>query len=64
MANIFKVGDRVKLKSQAGRIGHIVECRGMLGPKGTQVYRILIRKKPRPGYVEVVETHLEPATAK
>ncbi len=63
MAHIFKIGDRVKLKSQAGRISHIAEYRGTLGPKGAKVYRILIRKKPRPGYVEVIESHLERADA-
>jgi len=59
----FKVGERVKLKTQAGRIGRITEYRGPLGPKGANVYRVLIRRKPRPGYVEVVETHLEPVDA-
>lgn len=55
----FKVGDRVKLKTQAGRIGRIAEDRGLLGPKGMKVYRVLVRRKPRPGYIEVVESHLE-----
>jgi hypothetical protein len=58
---LFKIGDRVKLKTQAGRIGRVAEDRGPLGPKGARVYRVLIRRKPRPGYVEVMESHLEPA---
>jgi hypothetical protein len=60
---VFKIGDRVKLKTQAGRIGRITEYRGPLGPKGANVYRVLIRRKPRPGYVELVESHLEPVGA-
>lgn len=60
-ANLFKIGERVKLKTQGGRIGRIAEYRGPLGPKGAKVYRVLIRLKPRRGYVEVVESHLEAA---
>jgi hypothetical protein len=59
----FKVGQRVKLVTQAGRVGKIAEYRGPLGPKGAKLYRVMIRQKPRPGYVEVVEANMEPVAA-
>jgi len=61
----FKRGDRVKILHTAGIYGRVVEFRGPLGPNGVQVYRVLLRKKPKPSYVEVREDQLEsaPATA-
>lgn len=58
-AAVFKLGDRVKIQSGAGHVGRVVELRGPLGPKGMQVYRVLLRKKPKPAYVEVREDQLE-----
>lgn len=55
----IKRGDRVKILSGSGVIGRIVDLRGPLGPNGMQVYRILLRKKPKPVYVEVREDQLE-----
>ncbi len=62
---LFKRGDRVKIRHTTGIYGRVVELRGPLGPKGVQVYRVLLRKKPKPSYVEVREDQLEsaPATA-
>jgi ribosomal protein L24 len=57
-ANV-KRGDRVKILSGSGHVGRIVELRGPLGPKGMQIYRVLLRKKPKPAYVEVREDQLE-----
>lgn len=54
-----KRGDRVKIISGGGLTGRIVELRGPLGPNGMQVYRVLLRKKPKPAYVEVREDQLE-----
>lgn len=56
---IFKPGDRVKILSNTGHIGRVVEVRGPFGPGGMMVYRIRIRKKPKPAYVEVREDQLE-----
>ena len=58
-ANPIKVGDRVKILSPGGMTGRVVELRGPLGPKGAQVYRIQLRGKPKPAYIEVVEEQLE-----
>ncbi len=55
----IKPGDRVKIINGGGLTGRIVELRGPLGPKGMQVYRVLLRKKPKPAYVEVREDQLE-----
>ena len=56
----IKRGDRVRIINGGGGLtGRIVELRGPLGPGGVQVYRILLRKKPRPAYVEVLEEQIE-----
>lgn len=55
----FKLRQRVKIINTAGVCGRIVELRGPLGPKGIQVYRIRLRSKPVPAYVEVREDQLE-----
>ncbi|WP_439624711.1 hypothetical protein [Gemmata sp.] len=55
----LKRGDRVKIRSGSGHVGRIVELRGPLGPNGMQVYRVLLRTKPKPAYVEVREDQLE-----
>jgi hypothetical protein len=39
--------------------GKIVEWRGPLGPGGVQVYRVLVRRKPEPKYIELMEDQLE-----
>jgi hypothetical protein len=58
-ARPFKVGDRVKIISPGGLTGRVVELRGPLGPKGAQVYRIRLRRKPNAAYIEVLEEQLE-----
>ena len=65
VANVpFKVGDRVRILSSANMRGRIVELRGALGPNGMQIYRVRLRRKPTPAYVELREDQLEaiPAT--
>jgi hypothetical protein len=55
----LKIGTIVRIRNSGyGRV-RIVEYRGPLGPKGARVYRILVRKKPRPAYIEVLEDQLE-----
>jgi hypothetical protein len=55
----LKVGDLVKIRNSGyGRV-RIVELRGPLGPGGKQVYRVRVRRKPTPAYIEVLEDQLE-----
>jgi hypothetical protein len=60
---LFRVGDRVRIRRSGGLRGRIVEWRGPLGPKGEQIYRVMVRCKPRPSYIEVREDQLELAPA-
>jgi hypothetical protein len=59
---VLKLGDHVLIRHGRGLKGRIVELRGPLGPKGAQVYRVRLRKKPHPVYVEVREDQLEVAS--
>jgi hypothetical protein len=52
-------GDRVRIRRSAGLKGRIVEVRGPLGPGGTQIYRVCVRRKPTPAYIEVREDQLQ-----
>jgi hypothetical protein len=51
-AHVFAHGDWVEIL-HFGK-GKIVELRGALGPGGAEVYRVMYRRKPRPGYIEVL----------
>jgi hypothetical protein len=56
----LKVGDRVIiLNSGYKKPGKIVEYRGPLGPKGARIYRVRVRRKPKPVYVEFREDQLQ-----
>jgi hypothetical protein len=55
----LKIGTRVRIRNSGYGRAQIVEYRGPLGPNGARVYRIQVRKKPRPAYIEVVEDQLE-----
>jgi hypothetical protein len=57
-AEPFKLGDLVKIPHSGYLPGLIVELRGPLGPGGKQVYRVRIRGKPRPAYIQVLEEPL------
>jgi hypothetical protein len=59
---VLKVGDLVKIRNSGYRPGRIVELRGPLGPGGAEVYRVRVRRKPKPMYVEVLGDQLEVAT--
>jgi hypothetical protein len=60
----FRIGDRVTLKTQSGRVGKVVAYRGQFGTRGDRIYRVLVRRKPRPSYVEVLESQMDQAPAK
>jgi hypothetical protein len=53
----FKLGDRVTIRHY-GRPGRIVELHGALGPGGAQVYRVIVRRKPSPVYIDLLEDQL------
>jgi hypothetical protein len=57
-AQLFKVGDRVKIRHWPDLRARIVEERGPLGPGGILIYRIRIARKPKPAYIEVREDQL------
>ena len=55
----LKIGTIVRIRNSGYGRATIVEFRGPLGPMGARVYRIRVRKKPRPAYIEVLEDQLE-----
>jgi hypothetical protein len=59
----LKVGTIVRIRNSGYGRARIVEFRGPLGPNGARVYRIQVRKKPRPAYTEVLEDQLEVESA-
>ena len=63
----IKLGDRVRIRSGPGLgldlVGRVVEARGPLGPKGALVFRIRLRRRPRPAYVEVLGEQMEAVPA-
>ncbi len=60
----LKVGDRVKIRHFFGRHGIVVELRGPLAPGGKQVYRVLVRRKPEPVYIDLTEDQVVLAPAR
>ena len=52
-------GTLVKILNSGYARARIAEYRGPLGPKGARVYRVLVQRKPRPVYIEVLEEQLE-----
>ena len=59
----LKIGTLVRIRNSGYKCTRIVEFRGPLGPKGARVYRLRVRKKPRPAYIEVLEDQLEAASS-
>ena len=55
----LRIGDRVRIKNYAGKLGRIAELRGPLGPGGAPVYRVLVQKKPTVSYIELLGDQLE-----
>lgn len=58
-----KLGDRVRIRNAPTLIGRVIEFRGALGPNGEEVYRIRMRRRPKPFDIEVLEEQLEPLAA-
>ena len=58
------IGTMVKIRNSGYRNnGKIVEFCGNFGPGGAAIYRVRVRRKPRPAYIEVLEDQLEPIAA-
>jgi hypothetical protein len=55
----LKVGTVVKIRDSGYHRAKIAEFLGPLGPKGARVYRVLVQRKPRRTYIEVLEDQLE-----
>jgi hypothetical protein len=55
----LKDGTYVKILNSGYHRARIAEYRGPLGPKGARVYRVLVQRKPRRVYIEVLEEQLE-----
>jgi len=62
--NGLKLGELVQILHSGGRRGRIVEFRGPLGPGGVKIYRVRIRRQPKPAYIELREDQLQPVPAK
>lgn len=56
---MLRVGDYVTIPHTTYPAGRIVESRGPLGPGGAQIYRVRIREKRKPIYIELREDQLE-----
>jgi hypothetical protein len=54
-AQTLKLGDLVKIRHSGFKRGRIVELWGALAPGGKQAYRVLVRKKPKPIYIDLPE---------
>jgi hypothetical protein len=59
----LKIGTVVRIRNSGYGKALIVEFRGPLGPGGMRVYRLRVRRKPRPAYIEVREDQIEEAGA-
>jgi hypothetical protein len=57
------LGTIVNIRNSGYRKGKIVEFRGQLGPGGARIYRVLVRSKPKPAYIDLREDQLEPIVA-
>jgi hypothetical protein len=62
-AEPLKVGTVVRIRNSGFGPVKIVEFRGPLGPGGARIYRIRVRKKPKPAYIEVREDQIEEVPA-
>ena len=55
----LKPGTIVRIRNSGYHRAKIAEFRGPFGPKGARVYRILVQRKPRRVYIEVLEEQIE-----
>jgi hypothetical protein len=55
----MKDGTVVRIRNSGYHRAKIAEFLGPLGPGGARVYRVLVQRKPRRVYIEVLEDQLE-----
>ena len=55
----FKDGTLVKILNSGFHRAKVAENLGPLGPNGSRVYRVLVQRRPRRMYIEVLEEQLE-----
>ena len=55
----LEAGTVVKILHSGYHRAWVTEYIGPFGPKGARVYRVLVQRKPRPVYIEVLEAQLE-----
>ncbi|HLN28798.1 MAG TPA: hypothetical protein VK395_13720 [Gemmataceae bacterium] len=55
----LKDGTFVRIRDSGFHRAQVAEFLGPLGPKGARVYRVLVQRKPRRMYIEVLEDQLE-----
>jgi hypothetical protein len=58
VAEPLKLGDLVRIRNYSGKRGRIVELWGPLGPGGMRIYRVRVRRKPKPVYIDLGEDQL------
>ena len=56
----LQIGTTVTIRNSGYGKARVVEYRGAIGPKGAKVYRLRVRKRPKPAYIEVLEDQIEP----
>ncbi len=59
LSDPLKAGTVVKILNSGFHRAKIAEFLGPLGPKGARVYRVLVQRKPRRMYIEVLEDQIE-----
>jgi hypothetical protein len=55
----LKSGTVVRIRDSGFHRAKVAEFLGPLGPKGARVYRVLVQRKPRRMYIEVLEDQIE-----
>jgi len=60
---LFSVGEMVKIRNSGFKRGKIVELWGPLAPGGMQAYRVIVRRKPKPVYIDLREDQIIPIPA-
>ena len=60
---LLNLGTASKSATPVDCPGELSNC-GPLGPGGVQVYRVRVRRKPEPKYIELMEDQLELVAAK
>ena len=56
----LQIGTTVTIRNSGYGKARVVEYRGAIGPKGAKVYRLRVRKRPKPAYIEVLEDQIDP----